>query len=202
MYAEVPCYGATADIVAIKGEVVIVVEMKTSLSLKLIEQVFNWRTKAHLVFAAVPQRTEITLFARELLRNAGIGLLVLDIDNTYSKEPYCSRITKYERAKLYRGPLTVKWEQHIIPEFKENIAGVQNADIKVSRYKLMMRYIRRLLERNEDGLSIDEIADRVDSYYINPKKGLFNALKKYESDWCEAYKRSGDKTTYFRIRKD
>lgn len=86
VYAEVPCYGRTADIIAVKNSIHVVVEMKTALTLKLVEQVFNWRGMANLVFAAVPNRTEITLFARQLLESFGIGLLVLDIDN-FSEDP-------------------------------------------------------------------------------------------------------------------
>lgn len=200
VYAEVPCYGATADIVARKGNICIVVEMKVALSLKLMEQVFNWRGKANLVFAAVPQRTEITLFARKLLKDAGIGLLVLDIDNRYEGDPYCSKIYTMVKPKLYRGPFTVRWDQHIIPEYSQNIAGVQHADIRVSRYKLMMKHVRRLLECYPNGMSINDIVEAIDTYYVNPKRGLFNALKKYESDWCESFKIPGDRTTYFRVK--
>lgn len=199
VYAEVPCSGATADIVARKNNIYIVVEMKTSLTLKLVEQVFNWKTRAHFIYAAVPQRTEITLFARKLLENAGIGLLVLDIDNKFG-EPYCSRIYKMGRAKLNRAPLTVNWDQHIIPEHSQNIAGVQHAEIIVSRYKLMIKHVKRLIERHKDGISIDEIADSIDTYYINPIQGLYNALKKYEYNWCESFKKPGDRNTYFRLK--
>ena len=199
VFAEVPCYGATADIVARKNNIYVVVEMKTSLNLKLIEQVFNWRTKAHFIYAAVPQRTEITLFARQLLENVGIGLLVLDIDNTLG-DPYCSRIHKMARSKLYRGPLTVKWEQHIISEHSQNIAGVQHADIRFNRYRLMMDHVKHLLKVYKDGLSIDDIAAGIDTYYVNPKQGLYNALKAYESEWCEPFKIPGDRKTYFHLK--
>lgn len=198
IYAEVPCSGATADIVARKNNIFIVVEMKTAINLKLIEQVFNWRNKAHFVYAAVPRRTEISMFARQLLKDAGIGLLVLDIDNRYG-DPYCSRIYKMVRAQLNRVPI-VRWEQHIIPEYSQNIAGVQHPDIKASRYKIMMKHVKRLIERHKDGISIDEIAELIDSYYVDPKKGLFNALKKYESDWCEPFKKPGDRKSYFRLK--
>ena len=43
-----------ADIVAIKDKLVLVVELKTSLTFDLLYQAQRWRDKAHHVYAAVP----------------------------------------------------------------------------------------------------------------------------------------------------
>lgn len=44
--------GKRADIVGVRGPVVAVVECKTSLSLKLLDQLAAWRGKAHLIIGA------------------------------------------------------------------------------------------------------------------------------------------------------
>ena len=208
VYAEVPCWGKTADIVAVKGKLVVVVETKLTMNIKLLEQVFNWQHKAHYVYAAVPQKAELTVWTRELLRNAGIGIICLDIDTT-SDEFYCSRVYKYVPARLYRkigvklpGELRpMRWDQHILPEHSQNISGVRQADIRVSRYKLMMKHVKRILSlKKEKGISIDELTEALDIHYANPKTGLYNALKKYESDWCELFKKPGDRKSYARFK--
>ena len=212
VYAEVPCYGRTADIVAVRDNIVTVVEMKVTMNLKLVEQVFFWRNMANYVYAAVPMGADITPFVRELLRNAGIGIIGLDIRVCDDSQPFCSRIEKYEKAKLFRKLgyrymigreehfQPIRWEQHIIPEHSQNVAGVQHADIRVSRYKLMMDRARHLLSIWPEGMSINKLADELDTYYANPKTGLYNALKNYESDWCEFFYKPGDRKTHVRLK--
>lgn len=208
VYAEVPCYGKTADIVAVRDNIVTVVEMKVTMNLKLVEQVFFWRNMANYVYAAVPMEADITPFVRELLRNAGIGIIGLDIRVCDDSKPFCSRIEKYEKAKLFRKLAfsredyfqPIRWEQHIIPEHSQNTAGVKHADIRVSRYKLMMEHAQHLLSIWPEGMSINELANKLDTYYTNPKTGLYNALKNYESDWCEFFKKPGDRKTHVRLK--
>lgn len=208
IYAEVPHDGRTADIVAVKGGIITIIETKISMNIKLLEQVFEWRYKAHYVYAAVPRKTEISNFARDLLKNAGIGLMILDIDIS-SSEPFCSRIYKCVNAKLFRkignyynGDILspIRWDQHIIPEHALNISGVKHANIRVSRYKLMMDHVRNIVTQHNDGISIDEIVNSIDTYYVNPKIGLYNALKNYESDWCEFFRKPGERKTCVRIK--
>lgn len=210
IYAEVPFYGRTADIVAIKNGIITVVETKTSMNIKLLEQVFYWRYKAHYVYTAVPQGSGMSSFARDLLKSAGIGIFILDIHSSVDS-PFCSRVYKLINAKLfrkiglyYKGELykTIRWEQHIIPEYALNTAGVKCGDIRVSRYKLMMEHAKKLISHYEDGISIDELSNALDTYYVNPKTGLFNALKNFESSWCELFKKPGERKTYVRIKSD
>lgn len=208
IYAEVPCYGRTADIVAVKNKLITVIETKLSMTISLLEQVFGWRHKAHYVYAAVPKKARISIWTRNLLCNAGIGIIRLEID-TRSDQPYCSRVYKAGKARLFRrigiqhhgGFRPIRWEQHIIPEHALNVSGVKRADIHISRYKLMMNHTRRLLTNcKEEGMSINDLANTLDTYYANPKTGLYNALKNYEQSWCEFFKKPGERKTYVRLR--
>lgn len=210
VYAEVPCYGRTADIVAVKGQLITVVETKTSMNIKLLEQVFEWRHLAHYVYAAVPNKTEISNWTRELLSNAGIGIICLDFNAHKEMQQYCGRVYKRSKAKLfrkigfetYRGFQPVRWDQHIIPEFSQNISGVRQGDVRISRYKLMMDHVKHIISNHADGISIDELVDVLDTYYANPKIGLYNALKYHESDWCNIFKKPGDRKTYVRMKSE
>lgn len=174
VYAEVPCKGKRVDIVTKCNNIYSVVEMKTSINLTLIEQADFWRFKANYVYIAIPAKAaSISLFVRNLLRERGIGILVVRGDG----------IRKAEHAKLFR-KIGVDWEQKLLPEYKNNIAGSCKGNGYTSPYKLMIECVRRELKRHHDGLTIEQILDVVDTKYSNPKQGLYNALRRYESDWC------------------
>lgn len=67
-----------ADIVAIKNEVVCVVECKASLGLSVIEQALRWKGSAALIMVAVPKPKSLQArrawLGRTILREKGIGL--------------------------------------------------------------------------------------------------------------------------------
>lgn len=65
--------GDRADIVAIRGPIVAVVEVKSSLSLVLLNQCLRWRGQAHWVIAA-SDRGRNSGAAHILCRHVGIGL--------------------------------------------------------------------------------------------------------------------------------
>jgi hypothetical protein len=77
IYQEVAACGSIADIVAVQGQLLWVIECKTSLSLGLIGQAFEWRKRAHFVSVAVPPKkwTKAREVARIILKNYGIGML-------------------------------------------------------------------------------------------------------------------------------
>lgn len=53
-HEEVAVKGPVADIVATRGGVYMVVEVKAAMSFSVLEQAERWRACAHLVFVAVP----------------------------------------------------------------------------------------------------------------------------------------------------
>jgi len=76
VYQEVLIYGKIADIVATFGKLTWVVECKTSLSLKLLEQIYNWRGRANFLSIAIPT-TVGDGFVKNLLMNNRIGVLTV-----------------------------------------------------------------------------------------------------------------------------
>ena len=75
VYQEVLIRGKIADIVATFGKLTWVIECKTSLSLKLLEQAYNWRGRANYISIAVPSKSNSNDFVKGILRNEGIGIL-------------------------------------------------------------------------------------------------------------------------------
>lgn len=65
--------GKRADIVAVSGPIVVVVETKLSLSLGLLDQLTAWRGRAHRVIGAVPAG-RVGASVRNYLHDYGLGL--------------------------------------------------------------------------------------------------------------------------------
>src|SRR5579883_3224071 len=58
VYEEVCCRGRAADIVAVRGRLVWVIEAKKSLTFALLDQARAWKPFAHYVSVAVPAARE------------------------------------------------------------------------------------------------------------------------------------------------
>ena len=79
VYSEVECGTRRADVVGKCGNLITVVEMKTTLSLDLIEQAFRWKRLANYVYVAIPKPQKgVHWFAARMLRREGIGILFID----------------------------------------------------------------------------------------------------------------------------
>ena len=79
-YQEVRGPVGVADVIGIQASLVVVVEMKTSLSLQVIAQADRWSRWANYTYAAVPtpkRADDGNNFAHRILRDHGIGLLVI-----------------------------------------------------------------------------------------------------------------------------
>jgi hypothetical protein len=73
IYQEVQTRGGgRADIVAVRGILVFVVEVKASLSLRLLDQAVEWLAQAHYVAIATPP-VRTGFFVHRCLRDLGIG---------------------------------------------------------------------------------------------------------------------------------
>lgn len=78
VYQEVqPQGGAVADIAAVRGEAVRVIELKTTLSFELLSQAIHWRHRATEVFVAVPyaKYSDGRAMARRVFKDYGIGII-------------------------------------------------------------------------------------------------------------------------------
>jgi hypothetical protein len=81
-YEEVSAIGKRADIVAVRGRVIMVVETKTALSLQLLDQLARWDGFAHYIIAAVPLG-RVSAAAQQWLRHHGHGLWKVGCDEIH-----------------------------------------------------------------------------------------------------------------------
>ena len=77
VYQEVQTGRGRADIVATQGKIIWALECKTSCSMALLEQAYDWRQQAHYVSVVIPAHRRITglKFTRMVLGLIGIGVL-------------------------------------------------------------------------------------------------------------------------------
>jgi len=127
VYQEVPIPGGIADIVAVLGPRVALIECKLHLSLDLLAQLRRRRGQAHLLYAATPQPSskrgysEGRAMAEWVLGQLGVGLL--EVRRSY-REHGTSWICKVERdAALLRRAETDKIRSSLRPEHKTYAAA-------------------------------------------------------------------------------
>lgn len=87
VYQEVVGRGGVADIVAVKDELLWVIESKLTFGLKVLDQAHGWLKSAHYVSVATPQwgRKNGHDFGRLVCHQFGIGALI--VTGRYVSEP-------------------------------------------------------------------------------------------------------------------
>lgn len=158
IYPEVQPKGfkACADIVAVQGPVVWVVETKLSFGLSVIEQAHDWRKYAHFVSVAVP-RSGRTRMAEIVCRRLGIGVLRAAPGAAIDERCLPAFNRKALAARLTEG-LTEKHKTYAAPGNAEG-----------RRYTPFRRTCEALAAAvaERPGLPLAELLDRVKTHYLN-----------------------------------
>ncbi|AWO74949.1 hypothetical protein C1N76_10900 [Geobacillus thermoleovorans] len=187
VYAEVELPSGRADIVAVHGPAKCIVEMKTSLTMELIEQAMRWLDFAHYVYIAIPQRKKyIPVFVQNLLREKRIGILTVDFHYNYVRHYMPARFNRPAKKLKW-----FKWEDYLYEEQKTWVKGGVNNGGHVTPYKLTIKKVQEYLYWQRDWKSIREILEHCETHYAHPKPSLTKALLDFENDWCEAKKENG-----------
>jgi hypothetical protein len=183
VYAEVEPklsgnWNARADVIGYNKPAVCIVEMKTSLSVELIEQAYKWLPHAHYIYVAVPWRKKkVPTFILKLLNNFGIGVLEV---NSYG------RAVTTQRAKFNRPRHKHDWSRILLPQHQTWVEGGNAGGGYVTPYKLTIERVKQYLSRNPHRwFSMQEILDHCETHYSNPKNSLSKALREFEHAWCE-----------------
>lgn len=77
--------GKRADIVAVYGKKIVVIETKLTLGLRVIEQAWQWTRDAHLVYCGMPYGAggRDNWFAMKVAANYGLGVLQVSVHDDY-----------------------------------------------------------------------------------------------------------------------
>ena len=153
---QVNSYGKIADIVARKGRLLVVVELKTRLSFRVVEQASHWIGRAHMVYIAVATEGQGRLM-RKILDMLGIGLLVsgsLGTEEMVRPSFYRRTSTDLKRAL-----------ERANPTYAE--AGNSNGK-RWTPFKATCEAVLLYVQENP-GARIKEIVDNVKTHYSSPK---------------------------------
>jgi len=206
---QVHSLGRVADIVAVRGPLVYIIECKNTLSLRVLQQASLWRS--HLRSIAVP-KPKPTRYYRS------------DRDGAYQIAKNCLEIGIIEVSgprKMIDGK-TIVWdvEEVVRPKLKrdfhrsaQRIRQVLSPDHKTfapagsagrghwTPYKSTMRSLQHFIRKNP-GCTFKEIGDALGRmHYSNLGSAIGNlrkALVLWEKDWCFVDKSSSPHRCYIR----
>jgi len=204
VYSEVLAGQGTrrADVVIRHGSVVSVIEMKTTLSLDLLEQANRWISRAHYVYIAIPmpKNRRINEYARKCLSRDGIGVLLVDCrqNDFYYDNGDEYMIWTDLKPKIHR-KIVNHWDKYLTEAHKTSIPGGSKGGGYITPYKTTIDGVKRCLKNHPEGIELNQLILMVQTHYANPKNGLYQALTSFESDWCETYVE--DRKRCFKIRK-
>ena len=157
IYPEVqpPGLRACADIVAVQGPLVWVVETKLSFGLSVIEQAHDWRKYAHFVSVAVPW-SDRTRMAEIICRRLGIG--VLRVAPTAVDERCLPALNRKALSNRLLDGLTERHKTYAAPG---NAAGR-----RLTPFRRTCEDVAAAV-RAHPGVTLAELLDSVRTHYLN-----------------------------------
>jgi len=177
---EAPSTGRVADLYARKGSMEnpsdsLVVEVKTSCNLTVLEQAWFWRNYAHRAAVAVPPASgskrgqKLRSFAGRVCREMEMGLYIVEGAVRTVVEPRSSRIT--------RRPVLVE----------EQTEATGGTNLPSDRHTALDRTLSNLedLTEKRSGISLENAVEQLDHHYKNDRSAytsLRDAIKKGRSD--------------------
>lgn len=181
VYAEVRGPGGSiADIVATRGPLLAVVELKLGLGFEVIDQAMRWREHAHVVYAATPLRGYyLPPPARYAMERAGVGFL-------------CVRIPKYV-DRSFVNLENVNVEELIAPTFNRRASsrlrvaldeehktyaepGASGNAPRWSPFKKTQRILLEYVTKNP-GCSAKDVVENVEAPHITKKTNRRNVVR-------------------------
>lgn len=190
IYQEVEHDFHIADIVAVKDEKVWVIEVKTSLTKKLLHQAYYWVFSADYVSIATINSNRDRRDKYKFLREKGIGCILFDKDNNQIKE-FIKHIQQ-DDSKLLR---SIK--DSLLPQHKY-WAKAGNDEGK--RYTVFQETLIKLEEMVDKfpGIMLSDLLRRVDTHYANPSSAA-SSLKKLQRIGVLKNIEIREKNGYFRV---
>ena len=165
VYQEVGSHGGRADIVAVSGPILHVIEAKMTFGFPVIEQAWRWTKMANRVSVAVP-RCWTQGFGAEVARRFGVGIFIVDIGRN---ERYESRVTEVVRPTLRRR-VSETLRKQLCDEHKTYAAAGTNSGKFWSPFKATCRALHEVVATTP-GLTWREALKRVEHHYSSDSAG-------------------------------
>ena len=197
VYQEVQVYslGSIADIVAVRGPIVYVIECKTSLTLTVLDQARRWRS--HLRSVAVPKRKQKRYRSHDrdsaydiASRFYEIGVLEVSKHTSFDESVETWDVDEVVRPKLKRDfhLSSQRIRETLLPGHKTHKkAGSPSVGGHWTPYKSTINLVKRFI-KNNPGCTFREIGDDLGKmHYSSIASAIGNlraALMNWESHWC------------------
>lgn len=153
VYQEVTVRGPRADIVAVRGPLLWIIECKTSLGLSVLEQAWGWRGKAHYVSVATPSTGGD--FVRNLLSDGGLGLISVGHEFVFEKIP----------ARLFRRAKADEVRKRLREEHKTFAAAGNAMNRYYSPWRATCDAVARFVRANP-GCTIKQLVEGIQHHYL------------------------------------
>ena len=175
--------GGRADIVAVQGKIVWVIECKTTLSLAVIAQADRWQV--HFRSVAVPRPKKPRGYAEQGMIEKvcrWLGLGIIEVGNRTGIRQVVAPPIKREHHKAALTLLGV-----LKPEHQTAAVAGSKAGGHWTPYRDTMQRVKDFL-RGKQGASLKEVMGAVGKgHYASTascRSNLRKCLEDYESEWC------------------
>jgi hypothetical protein len=177
VYQEVTLGSASAraDIVAVSGSVIHVIECKVAFGLKVVDQAWGWRRFAHRVSVAVLGSSGRNRVLYQFCKEEGIGIYEVDVPiEQYWRELRCR---EHLAPRFYRRADTKRLAKALC-EQQKTYAEAGNAAGKFwSPFKNTCSQLREAVAK-QPGLPIRAYIERIKHHY-NSDKNAISSLHKW-----------------------
>ncbi|WP_342472376.1 hypothetical protein MHH70_01805 [Metasolibacillus sp. FSL H7-0170] len=173
------------DAVAKHGNACIGVEMKTALNFKVIEQAISRIGLVDYIFILVPQPKQYhRFFILDWLKELGVGLMYYDEKRNVT--------TIHQWGKRHRRSEYINILDRVNKEIHSINVGGSKGGETITEYKLTIEKIKECLYFNSKGLTIDELLEKVQTHYSNPKPSTMATLRAdWNKEWIEIVDEGG-----------
>lgn len=197
MFCEVHGEVLNLDVVGIGKGYNIIVELKTSMSLQLLDQITERCGKADYVFVAVPTRkSRMSLSAQRYLKSIKVGIIEVFLEGDTDA-----------RVIQWGGRQTTKFDlnSRVNDRTRRSVGGVSSSEMDTV-YKETMYKVKRFLKwglrgKLSDGwVTVDEMLENIETHYSNPKPSIMATLQEsWNEDWIET--KVENRIRYFRLKE-
>ncbi|MDT0112403.1 hypothetical protein QJV45_18205 [Listeria booriae] len=218
LYQHVGCTDVYAevwdvDVLGTQGPCNVIVELKTNLSFKLLDQAID-RVKSglgHYVYIAIPASTardgdEIRFrgLIKDVAIRYGIGILTVDVPSGTVNLKRAARFNRTAVTRCKRGLRSIR--EGIEAFSKDQIGGSKGGDTMTS-YKYTLNSIKKCLReeslkyecKNDGWMTVDQILESCETHYAKPRTSVMQILRfDANKTWCES--RKVGRACYFRYK--
>lgn len=207
------------DLVGVNGNLIYAIELKTTLSIKVLEQALNRKAYANYVYVAVPHDKLakhydlISPVFRLFLETHGIGLIGLYAENRNDKYIQ-NHYEIYKHAKINRHNKGKGYLKKYFNDMYKDMDGGMTSAERISPYTLMTDEVLERLNdirygatmyshlKRDGWVTIDEllvICRRPQKHYANPKASLGQIFNRFWISIVE--KKKVNNKVYYRIKE-